>query len=116
MPMGLKNSPSIFQRVMDDVLRKHIGNICHVYIDDIIVYGKNLEDHGKNLETILSELTNANFKLQPDKSEFFMTQVTFLGSTVSKEGIKPYTDEIIALRDFPEPKKFKRFKIFFRSI
>lgn len=112
MPMGLKNSPSIFQRVMDDVLRKHIGKICHVYIDDIIVYGKNLEDHGKNLKTVLLELTNANFKLQPDKSEFFMTQVSFLGFTVSKGGIKPSEDKIIALKDFPEPKNLKDLRSF----
>lgn len=47
MPMGLKTSPAIFQRVIDDVLRLHIGIICYVYIDDIIVTGMNLEDNAK---------------------------------------------------------------------
>ena len=47
LPMGLKNSPSIFQRVIDDVLREYISKICHVYIDDIIVTGKDLADHEK---------------------------------------------------------------------
>ena len=42
MPFGLKNAPSIFQRAMDDVLREHIGKRCYVYMDDVVVFGKNL--------------------------------------------------------------------------
>lgn len=40
LSFGLKNAPSIFRRVMDDVLREHIGKKCYVYIDDIIIFGK----------------------------------------------------------------------------
>lgn len=55
LPFGLKNAPSIFQRVMDDVLRDHIGKICYVYIDDIIIFRKKktLEDHFGNLKIII---------------------------------------------------------------
>lgn len=45
LPFGLKNALSIFQRTIDDVLRKHIGQICYVYIDDIIVFSKDYDSH-----------------------------------------------------------------------
>lgn len=102
MPMGLKISPAIFQRVIDDVLREYIGKICHVYIDNIIVFGKDLEVHAQNLRTILCALDKASFKVQPDKSEFFTKEVAFLGFTVSGEGIKPSEDKVTALKNFPD--------------
>jgi hypothetical protein len=112
LPMGLKNSPSIFQRVMDDVLREYIGKICHVYIDDIIVFGKNLEDHIKNLSMVLNALSKANFKIQPDKSEFLRKEVSFLGFTITKEGIKPSEDKVLAIKEYPEPKNLRELRSF----
>ncbi|CAH2049166.1 unnamed protein product, partial [Iphiclides podalirius] len=50
MPMGLKNSPSTFQRVMDNVLRGLQNEICLVYLDDIIVFSTSLQEHIVNLE------------------------------------------------------------------
>lgn len=53
LPFGLKNAPAIFQRMIDDVLREYIGKICYVYIDDIIVIGRDIEDHLRNVDTYL---------------------------------------------------------------
>lgn len=89
LPFGLKNAPAIFQRVMDDVLHEHIGKICYVYIDDIIIFGETLEEQLKNLNIILETLRQANFKIQPDKSEWLKNEVEFLGFIVSKNGLKP---------------------------
>ncbi|GBP12864.1 Retrovirus-related Pol polyprotein from transposon gypsy [Eumeta japonica] len=52
MPFGLKNGPGIFQRAMDNILREFVGKICHVYIDDIIVYSESLEAYIEHLETL----------------------------------------------------------------
>lgn len=52
LPFGLKNAPAIFQRMIDDVLREFIGKICYVYIDDIIILGKDKKDHWNNIRTI----------------------------------------------------------------
>lgn len=81
-------------------------------MDDIIVFGKDLEDHAKNLRKIISELTKSNFKLQPDKSEFLKSKVSFLGFTVSKEGIKLSEDKIIAIKNFQEPSNLKDLRSF----
>lgn len=112
MPFGLKNAPAIFQRTMDDVLKEYIGKICYVYIDDIIIFGKTTEEHFKNLQTILETLRNANFKIQPDKSEFFKEEVEFLGFIVSKNGLKPNIKKVEAIKKYPEPDNLKALRSF----
>ena len=112
MPFGLKNAPATFQRAIDDVLREHIGKICYVYIDDVIVFGKTLEEHLVNLNIILNTLNRANFKIQLDKSEFLHSDVEFLGYIISSEGIKPNHKKIEVIRKFPEPKTIKDLKSF----
>lgn len=112
LPFGLKNAPAIFQRVMDDILRDHLGKICHVYIDDIIIFGKTLEEHLENLRIILETLRKANFKIQPDKSEFLRTEVEFLGFIVSENGLKPNMKKVECIRNYPEPKNLKDLRAF----
>lgn len=52
MPQEFKNAQTVFQRVMDEVLKEVNGKICEVYLDDIVVYGKSEEEHDKNLENV----------------------------------------------------------------
>lgn len=56
LPFGLKNAPSIFQRTIDDILRDDIGKICHVYVDDIIIFSPDESSHYKHVDTILKKL------------------------------------------------------------
>lgn len=71
LPFGLKNSPFIFQRALDDILREHVGKICYVYIDDIIVFNRSENEHATHLDEIFATLEKANMKVQMDKCEFF---------------------------------------------
>jgi hypothetical protein len=56
MPMGFKNSPPTYQCKMNAALRKLIGRICHVYLDDIIIWSQTLEQHKKNVEAVMLAL------------------------------------------------------------
>lgn len=112
MPFGLKNAPATFQRAIDDILREHIGKICYVYIDDVIVFGRTLEEHLKNLAIILRTLNEAGLKIQMDKSEFLHTEVEFLGYVISSEGVKPNEKKIETIKIFPEPKSIKEIRSF----
>ena len=67
MPMGLKNSPATFQRLMDQVLLALQGTELFVYLDDIVIYAKDLEDHGKKVRRLPKQLKEANQLLQPEK-------------------------------------------------
>lgn len=112
LPFGLKNAPSIFQRTLDDILRNHIGKRCYVYIDDIIIFGRNEEEHLENLEIIFQTLEQANMKIQLDKCEFFQEQVEFLGFIISRDGIKTNPKKVKAIREFPPPKTVKELRSF----
>lgn len=112
MPMGLKNSPSTFQRVMDNVLRDLQNTICLVYLDDVIVFSTSLQEHMVNLEKVFNRLRESNFKIQMDKSEFLKLETAYLGHVISRDGIKPNPDKISAIRNYPLPKtptEIKRF-------
>ena len=65
LPYGLANSPAIFQRLMDLVLRDLVGNEAYVFIDDIIDYGNTIEEHASQLGNVLQRFDRANLQLQP---------------------------------------------------
>lgn len=112
MPMGLKNSPSTFQRVMDNVLRDLQNDACLVYLDDIIVYSTSLQEHIVKLEKVFKKLRDSNFKIQLDKSEFLKLETDFLGHVISADGVKPNPEKIKAISKYPIPKtptEIKRF-------
>lgn len=69
MRFGLKNAPSTFQRVMDNILRGLQNEICLVYLDDIVIFGTSLQEHNDRLKQVFDRLRESNFKIQMDKSE-----------------------------------------------
>lgn len=112
MPFGLKNAPSTFQRVMDNVLKDLVGKICLVYLDDIIIFSTSLTQHINDIQAIFDRLSLSNFKVQLDKSEFLRKEIAFLGHIVSTDGIKPNPMKIEAIQKFPIPKTQKDIKSF----
>lgn len=112
LPFGTKNGPAIFQRAVDDILREFIGKICYVYIDDIIVFGRNEQEHLNNLKIVFETLQSANMKIQLDKCEFLKNEVEFLGFIISADGIKTNKKKVQAIVDFPLPKTLKEVRSF----
>lgn len=112
MPMGLKNSPSTFQRVMDNVLKDLQNEVCLVYLDDIIVFSTSLQEHMVNLEKVFKKLRESNFKIQLDKSEFLKLETEFLGHVITTEGVKPNPNKIKAIANYPLPKTITEIKRF----
>lgn len=112
MPFGLRNSPSTFQRVMDEVLKDLQNKICMVFMDDIIIFSVGLQEHAQNLKLVFSKLREANLKIQLDKCEFLRKEVEFLGHIVTPEGIRPNKKKIEAIKNFPIPKTAREIKSF----
>lgn len=66
MPFGLKNAPATFQRLMNTILTGLQGNELFVYLDDIVIYAKSLQEHEQKIKNLMSKLRKANLQLQPD--------------------------------------------------
>ena len=104
MPMGIKNAPAIHQRRVTAALRDHIGKICHVYLDDIVIWSSNLEEHARNVRTILQALEKAKLYCNPKKTKLFCTEIHFLGHRISTRGIEPDEGKADRIKNWPTPK------------
>jgi len=85
---------------------------CLVYLDDIIVYAKNLQEHNDKLINVFERLRIHNLKIEKDKCSFLQRECLFLGHVISDEGIKPDKKKVEAVRNFPVPKNVKQIKSF----
>src|ERR1700678_1895000 len=112
MPMGLRNSPPIHQRRVMTVLRKHIGKICHVYMDDIIIWSQTLEEHEKHVRIILQTLQDAGLHINKKKTNLFCYETSFLGHIISKNGIEADPSKVSKILDWPAPKNQKEVQQF----
>ncbi|KAF9742481.1 Retrovirus-related Pol polyprotein from transposon, partial [Nosema granulosis] len=92
MPMGCKNSPATFQRIMDKVLAEEIEKSCYVYVDDILVFGETEEEHEKAFIKISDLISDAGFQANTDKIEYKKKEVVFLGHTISPNKIMAHID------------------------
>ena len=84
---GLTNAPACFMRAMHLILKGLCCSDCLVYLDDIIVFGRTLQEHRERLSLVLSCLTEAGLKINPKKYKLLCEQVVVLGHVVSWEGI-----------------------------
>lgn len=112
MPMGVKNAAPTFQRMVNNVLLGLQGEICFIYVDDLILYANDLKDHNRKLQLIFERLENFKLKINPEKCAFLRTEINFLGHVVSNAGLFPDPRKIEAVMKFPIPKNQKELKSF----
>lgn len=89
LPYGFVNSPGLFQRIMNEIFWDGLNRRCIVYIDDILVFGRDEQDHAKNLRWVLEKCAEFNIKLKKSKCKFSQSKAEFLGFEVSERGIEP---------------------------
>jgi len=71
LPFGFKNAGRIFQRAIDDVLREQILKSCYVYVDDVIIFSENENEHVSHIDWVLKKLNQANMTISQEKTHFF---------------------------------------------
>ncbi len=74
---------------MNKVLRQYIGKFVQVYLDDVIIYSNNLDEHKRHIKAVLEKIREANLKLKPSKCQWFQTELKFVEYLVGRNGIKP---------------------------
>ena len=100
MPFGLTNAPAMFQRLMENCLGDLNLHWCIIYLDDIMIFSKDLASH---LEAVFWKLEEAGLKLKPSKCELFWRKLTYLGHVISAEGVATDEGKIEAIKNWPTP-------------
>jgi hypothetical protein len=107
MPMGLRNTPAIHQRRINKALRAHIGRICRVYLDDIVIWSQTLKEHEQNVRLILQTLKDAGLYCNLRKTNLFATEIHFLGHKISSRGIEADEWKADRILNWPIPQSAK---------
>ena len=103
LPFGLTAAPATFQRLMERILQGLHWKSLLLYLDDVIVIGKDFNDHYNHLQEVLIRRQAAGLKLKPSKCHLFQTEVRYLGHIVSRRGVSTDPDKISAVADWPVP-------------
>jgi len=112
MPFGLCNAPATFQRLMEKILHGLLFKICLVYLDDIIIFGKNFNEMLNNLKKVFLRIRSANLKINPEKCVLFEKHVKYLGHIISLEGVTTDPEKIAAVKEWPIPHTKKQLRSF----
>ena len=110
MPFGLCNVPATFQRLMQCCLGELNLTYCLIYLDDVIIYTKDEEEHLDRLRTVFERFRRDNLKLKPSKCSLFQKEITCLAHDVSAEGIRLSKAGLKAVAEFPEPTNYTQIK------
>src|SRR6266540_3636299 len=97
MLFRLCNALATFQRLMNHVLHDHLGKFVMIYLDDVVIYSKNMAEHEQHLDWILGQLKWAGLKIKVEKYEFVKLEIKLLGHRISVEGIIPDPDKVTAI-------------------
>ena len=111
LPFGLVQAPAYFQALINKVL-KGLHQFTIAYLDDIIIFCKDEEEHLEHLRIIFQRLKVVGLKLRRSKCDFMKRHIQYLGHLISPEGIQPLPEKLESIRNMLAPKNPKEVKQF----
>ena len=112
VPFGLCNAPATFMRLMNSIMHPYLDKFVVVFLDDILIYSKDLKEHEDHLRLVLKQLRKHQLYGKVSKCEFFKKQLEYLGHDVSSEGIKVSPAKIEAIKTWPTPQTVRQVRSF----
>ncbi|GKD44959.1 putative reverse transcriptase domain-containing protein, partial [Tanacetum coccineum] len=103
MPFGLTNAPAIFMDLMNRVCKPYLDRFVIVFIDDILIYSRNKEEHANHLRIILELLRKEKLYAKFSKCDFWIRIVQFLGHLIDSQGLHVDPAKIEAVKNWTSP-------------
>jgi len=113
MPFGLTNAPATFQGVMNTIFASPLRKGVLVFMDDILIYSRTLEEHKALLTQVFEIIKQHQFFVKMSKCSFAQQQIEFLGHCISAEGVTTEPSKIQEVQHWPMPKNLKELRGFF---
>ena len=107
VPFGLAQATAYFQQLISIVLQD-CSDFTMAYLDNIIIFSQNEQEHLKHIEIIFKKLKKAGLKLKESKCDFFKKEIHYLGHLISVDGIQPLPEKLDSIRDMPRPRSPKK--------
>ncbi|KAI3361892.1 hypothetical protein L3Q82_002215 [Scortum barcoo] len=110
MPFGLTNAPAVFQALVNDVLRDMLNKFVFVYLDDILIFSRNKEEHVHHVQAVLQRLLENSLFVKAEKCEFHASSVSFLGFIVGRGSLQMDPAKVSAVASWPTPSSRKQLQ------
>eukprot|EP00253_Pinus_taeda_P012349 PITA_12349 len=104
LPFGLTNAPATFMCLMNSIFHPYLDRFVLIFIDDILIYSRTIEEHHEHLRMVLQTLREHQLYAKFSKCDFFKEEIQYLGHVITKEGIAVDPEKIKAIMDWPVPK------------
>ena len=114
LAMGLSLSSDVFEMIMRDIL-KGLPGVINI-ADDLLIFGRDVQEHDRNLLGVLNKARSVGLTLNPDKLKFKCNSVPFFGNLVTSEGIKPDPKKIESIANWPSPTNLKELQSFLGAV
>jgi hypothetical protein len=112
MPMGLTNAPATFMHMMNETFREYLDHFVVIFIDDILIYSRNKEEHLHHLRKVFELLRKHKLFCKESKCLFGVSEIDFLGHTIAADGIKMEKHKFKAILEWPTPKNVAEIRSF----
>src|SRR3954462_4439475 len=112
MSFGLTNAPATFSLLMNSIFMEYLDKFVVIYLDDILIYSKNEEEHAEHLRLVLMKLRENCLYAKFSKCEFWLPEVTYLGHVISAKGIVVNPERVQVVLDWTPPESVKQVRIF----
>src|SRR3954463_10260730 len=112
MSFVLTNAPATFSRMMNSIFMEYLDKFIVVYLDDILIYSNNEEEHAEHLRLVLMKLQEHRLYAKFSKCVFWLPEVTYLGHMISAKGIAVNPERVQAVLDWTPPESVKQVRSF----